>query len=209
MGILVVRLKAIKYKEDFFYYLSFYLLDLSPQAAYFSDFFYPWQKHNLPKPRILESVPTIWTGPCSLSPLLATWCPSPQVAPERPTFSAIALRQPGQFIHQGAILIAFNKPYSHHPHGGSIDLELCVDWGRFLATPQTTDLAGNRSMNVSSARSCKAIRGDPNSNRIESRKVASQQMGCWWVDVETVVEWRKERFPTNRITVSGLLNNAI
>ena len=30
---LIIRLKAIKYKEDFFYYLSFYL-DLGLQAAY-------------------------------------------------------------------------------------------------------------------------------------------------------------------------------
>ena len=32
-------------------------------------------------------------------------------------------------------------------------------------------------MNVSSARSCKAIKGDPNPNKIELKKVASQQIG--------------------------------
>ena len=126
MGILIVRLKAIKYKEDFFYYLSSYFLDFSFWAAYLQTF-HLRQKYNLPKPRILKSVPTIWTVPRSLNSLLATWCSSSQATPEWPTSLAIVLRQLGQFIHQGAILVTSNKPYSYHPHCGSIGLELYVD----------------------------------------------------------------------------------
>ena len=209
MGLLVVRLKAIKHTEDFFYYLSSYLSDLSPQAACFLDFFHPQQKHNLPKPWILESVLTIWTIPRLLSLLLVTQCPSPQAAQEWPTTLTIALQQPGQFIYQGAVLVVSNKPYFHHPHGGFICLKHCVDWGRFLATLQATNLAGNRSMNASSACSCKAIRGGLNPNGIKSKKVTSQQMRCWWVDVKTAVGRRRERFPINKIAAGGLLNNAM
>ena len=67
-----------------------------------------------------------------------------------------------------------NEPYSHHPNGGSRDQEFCVVLGHFLATPQVTNLARNRLMNASSARSCKVIRDNANPNGFESRKVASK-----------------------------------
>ena len=141
MGILVVRLKSyqnIKRISSTIYLPTLQTLACKPQCL---QTFHPWQKHNSSKPRILKSVPTIWTVPCLLSPSLATWCPSPQAASEQPTSPAIALRQLGRFIYQGAVLVASNKPYSHHPLGGSIGLEFCVDRGRFLATPQATNLA--------------------------------------------------------------------
>ena len=103
--------------------------------------FHSQRKHNLPKPWILKSISTIWTVPRLLSFSLVTWYSSPQAAPEQPTSPAIALRQPGRFIHQEAVLVAFNEPYSHHPLGDSIGLELWVDRGCFLAIPQATDLA--------------------------------------------------------------------
>ena len=41
MGKLVVRLKAIEYKENFFYYLSSYFPDLGLQVAYILIFIFP------------------------------------------------------------------------------------------------------------------------------------------------------------------------
>ena len=140
MGKLVVRLKSyrnIKRISSTIYLPTLQTLACRPQCL---QTFYPRWKHNLPKPQILKSVPTIWTVPHLLSPSLAIRYPSPQVAPKRPTSLAIALRQPGWFIHQGAILVASNEPYSHHPYGGSIGLELCVDRRLFLAIPQATNL---------------------------------------------------------------------
>ena len=131
--------RNIKKISSTIYLPTLQTLACKPQCL---QIFHPRQKHNLPKPRIIKSVPTIWTIPRLLSPLLATWCPSPQAAPEQPTSLAIALWQPEQFIHQGAVLVVSNKPYSYHPHGGSIGLELCVDQEHVLTTLQATDLAG-------------------------------------------------------------------
>ena len=109
------------------------------------------------------------------------------------------------------------KPYSlrptncasHHPHGGSKGLGLRVNRGHFLATPQATNLGWSLICRIttSSARNRKAIRGDLDPNGIESRKVASQQMGCWWEEIETAVGWRLVRFSTIGWRLFRILNN--
>ena len=201
MGGIVVRLKAIEYKEDSFCYLSSYPPDLGLQAACLQTLFfrplafrtsYP-RRNTFAQASDPRSVPTIWTLSRSLSPSL-TRC-------QRPAW-----------WHRGCQLLSCyciklqsgwsntREPYSlrptsrasHHPHGGSKGLGLRVDRGRFLATSQATDLGWGLicRMTASSARNLKAIRGDLDPNGIESRKAASQQMGCWWVDIETAVGWR-------------------
>ena len=54
-------------------------------------------------------------------------------------------------------------------------------------------------MTLSLACNCKAIKRNSNPNRIESRKVTSQQMEYWWVGIKTIVKWQAD----------VLLNNAI
>ena len=106
MGILVVRLKAIKYKEDFFCYSSSYppdlgllaacLLTLSFRPYAFRTFVSSAERICSPKPsRILD--PFYNLNPHSLSLSLTA---------KRPTsFVASGLTK-----YQGAVLIASNEP---------------------------------------------------------------------------------------------------
>ena len=91
--------RNIKRISSTIYLLTLQTLVCRPQCL---QTFHPWQKHNLPKPRILKSVPTIWTIPRSLSPSLATRCPSPKAAPERPTSPAIAFTATGAIHSPGS-----------------------------------------------------------------------------------------------------------
>ena len=57
-----------------------------------------------------------------------------------------------------------------------MNLGLHIDQGYFFAIPQSTYLAKNELIILLSTNGCKAIRSDPDPNRIESKKIASQQM---------------------------------
>ena len=140
MSILVVKLKAIKSKKNSFYYLSSYSPNLSSQAACL-QIYLSSTKTQFAQASDPRSVSTILTVPYLLSLSLATRCLSPQATSEWPTSLTIVLRQLGQFIYQGAVLVASNKLYFFYPHDGSIGLELCVDQRYFFTTPQATNLA--------------------------------------------------------------------
>ena len=138
MGILIVRLKAIEYKEDFSRYLSFFQTSvfrqhafqsyhsgripsgLSLQAAYLQD---PQQTY-LPKPQILDlfqqsKPPVCWVF-CWLCARRLIWQYRSQL------FSCYCIAATRAIGHQKAVFIASNKPYSYHLHDGSKGLRLCI-----------------------------------------------------------------------------------
>ena len=67
--------------------------------------------------------------------------PQPSGSIRATNFSCYCFTATGAIHSPGSVLVASNKPYSYHPHGDSISLELFVDQGLFLATTQATDLA--------------------------------------------------------------------
>ena len=106
MGILIVKLKTIKYKEDSFYHLSFYPPDLGLQAACFltlSFRSYAFRTfvssaeciHSSKSSRILDPF-------YNLNPHLL----SSSLIPKRST----SLAASGLTEHQRAILVTSNKP---------------------------------------------------------------------------------------------------
>ena len=62
---------------------------------------------------------------------------------------------------------------SYHPYDSFISLGLHINQGNFFTILQTTNLARDRLITVSLAHTCKAIKSDLDSNRIELRKIAS------------------------------------
>ena len=106
MGILVVRLKVIKYKENSFCYLSFYpsdlgllaacLLTLSFRLYAFKTFVSSAERICSPKPsRILDLF-------YNLNSYLLIF----SLTPKRPT----SLAASGLIKHQGTVLVASNEP---------------------------------------------------------------------------------------------------
>ena len=136
---------------------------------------------NSPKPWILDpfqqSKPPVCWVPHWLRAKKPAWRHWSQV------FSCYCIAAIGAIEHQGAVLVASNKLYSHHPYGDSKSLRYRVKlliWLELICM-----------MTKSSARNCKAIRGDldPQRNQIKE--------GCFPTN-EKIVGWRWERFPTIR-----------
>ena len=77
-----------------------------------------------PKPRILDpfqqSKPPVRWVPRWLRARKPAWRHRSQL------LSCYCIAATGATKHQGAVLVASNKPCSHHPHGGSKGLRLCV-----------------------------------------------------------------------------------
>ena len=186
MGILGIKLKAIKYNEDFSCYLSSFQtwvfrphtfqsylsgrIPLGPsfQAACYQD---PWQTHS-PKPWILDlfhvfKPPVRWV-PCWLRIRRPTWQHLSQI------FSCYCIAATGVIEHQGAVFVASNEPYSHHPHGGFKSLRLCV---KLLSQLELIYM-----MTRPSARNCKAIRGDfvPQRNQIKEDRFPTNGKMLGW-----------------------------
>ena len=185
MGILVVRLKAIKYKKDSFCYLSSYPLDLGLQAAClltlsfqpyaFRTFVFLAERICSSKPfRILD--PFYNLNSYLLNSLLTL---------KMSTFLAASRLTK----HRGAILIASNK--------------LCVFLPAWLfQRPKVLYRLKTLFYNYASywprlglaigwpshwLANCKALRGDLDPNGIRLSKVTSQHIGYWWVGIKTAV----------------------
>ena len=177
MGILIVRLKAIEYKEDSFCYLSSYSLDFGLQAAYLlilSLWPYAFRTFVSLAERICSSKSfRILDSFYNLNPHLLS---SSLTSKRSSSFTANGLTK-----HQGAVFVASNKlcllppawwfqrpkalyklrPFSWNHPSYWLRLELAIRWlSHWLAN-------------------CKALRGDLDSKGIQLSKVTSQQMGCW------------------------------
>ena len=155
------------------------------QAACLQD---PWQTHS-PKPQILDLFqqfkPPVRAVPHWLRAKRPAWQHRSQV------FPCYCIAATGAIKHQGAVLVAFNKPYSHHPHGSCQGLRLCVkilNWLELICM-----------MTKSLTRNCNAVRGDLDPQRNQIKEDYFPTNG-------KMVEWWCERFPTNRIAACGLLN---
>ena len=106
MGILIVKLKAIDYKENSFCYLSSYLPDLSFQVAcLLTLLFRPYAfrtfvslAKRICSPKLFRILDLFY----NLNPYLLSFL----LTPKRPT----SLTASGLTKHQGAILVASNKP---------------------------------------------------------------------------------------------------
>ena len=125
-------------------------------------------KTYLPKPWILD--PFQQSEPCPVR-----WVPrwldtkGPHGGNKSTSLLLLHWTAIGLIEHQEAVLFASNKSYSHHPHGGSKGLKLCVKLLTWLGLICR--------MTQSSAYNCKTIREDPVPNGIKSKKVVFQQMG--------------------------------
>ena len=134
MDILIVRLKAIKYKEDSFCYLSSsrpwlsgcMLFDLDLPAVCLHNFCILGGTHLFTQ---------AFSDPRSV------------LQSEPPFAELLADPQKGQLLSQQVGWSNTREPYllrltscvSFHPYGGSKGLKLRVDRGCFLAITQTTD----------------------------------------------------------------------
>ena len=135
---------------------------------------------NLPKPRILDPFQQSKPPVCQISHWLRARKPAWQHRSQ--VLSCYYIATTGAIKYHRAVLVASNKPYSHHPYGGSKGLRLYV---KLL-----TRLGLIYMIIKSSARNCKAIRGDldPQPNQIKEGRFPTNGK---------MVGWRWERFPTN------------
>ena len=192
MGILVIKLKAIKYKENSFCYLSSYSPNFGLQAVCFLTLsFRPYAFKTficlaecicLPKPsRILNSFYNLNPDllnfsltPKNANIFCSKWVDRTPGSRTRCVQQVMSLSTRRWFQRPKALYrlkTLFRNHTNYWPRLG-----LAIKWpSHWLAN-------------------CKALKRDLNSNGIQSRKIASQQMRCWWIGIKTPVRWRKEHF---------------